>query len=189
MPQLRDRIDRDSRTRRCSRRSPCSTTAQITADATVAQADEYSARVMTEARELYDDTRRHAAVLEQETQDKAKAVYEDALLRVEAFERENAERLAQLTVDTDIAQREVDEQTAYLKTLRDAARTQLEIFLEGMLDHVTEAYGRANPAAANAANGLVDAPTTVTQPTSPAAPDSTNRAASPIPIRRRQPSR
>ncbi len=188
--RLRDRIDRDSRTAEVQQAVSVLTSAQITADATVANADEYSARVMTEAQELYEETRRNAAILEQETQDKAKAVYEDALLRVEDFERENAGRLAQLTVDTDIAQREVDEQTAYLKTLRDAARTQLEIFLEGMLDHVAEAYGRANPAAANAANGLVGAPTTVTQPTSPAAPNSTDRAASPIPIRRRrQPSR
>ncbi|HEY5116968.1 MAG TPA: hypothetical protein VIJ00_15710, partial [Nakamurella sp.] len=45
-----------------------------------------------------------------------------------------------------------DAQTAYLRTLRDATRTQMEAFLEGLLDHVAEEYGRAHPIAAQAAN-------------------------------------
>jgi len=200
--RLNDRIDRDSRTEEVQQAVSVLTSAQITADATVAQADEYSARVMTEAQELYEETRRNAAILEQETQEKATAVYEDALLRVEAFERENEGRLAQLTVDTAVAQQQVDEQTAYLRTLRDAARVQLEVFLGGLLDHLAEEYGRANPVAANAANGLVGAvnasPETVDQRvdrressgTMGAATTSSGRAAAPIPIRlRRQPSR
>ena len=83
--RLRDRIDRDSRTEEVQQAVSILTSAQITADATVAHADEYSARVMTEAQQLYEETRRNAAILEQETQDKAKAVYEDAVLRVEAY--------------------------------------------------------------------------------------------------------
>jgi hypothetical protein len=155
--RLRDRIDRDSRTAEVQQAVTVLTSAQITADATVAHADEYSARVMTEAQELYEETRRNAAILEQETQDKAKAVYEDAVLRVEAIEREKEERLAQLTLATAVAQQEIDGQTAYLRTLRDATRTQLEVFLVGLLDHLAEEYGRAHPAAANAANELVAA--------------------------------
>jgi len=200
--RLRDRIDRDSRTEEVQQAVSILTSAQITADGTVANADEYSARVMTEAQQLYEDTRRNAAILEQETQDKAKAVYEDAVLRVEAFERENEGRLAQLTVDTAVAQQEVDEQTTYLRTLRDAARVQLEVFREGLLDHLAEEYGRANPVAANAANGIVgtvNAPLDTVdrraerrQPPGPigTAATGTARTAAPIPIkRRRQPSR
>ncbi len=200
--QLRDRIDRDSRTQEVQQAVSILTSAQITADATVARADEYSGRVMTEAQQLYEETRRNAAILEQETQDKATAVYEDAVLRVEAYERENEGRLAQLSVDTAIAQQEVDEQTAYLRTLRDAARVQLEVFLGGLLDHLAEEYGRANPVAANAANGLVRAvnaaPYTVDRRaarrqlagTTTDAPTAVARTSAPIPIRRRrQPAR
>lgn len=148
--QLRDRIDRDSRSNEVQQAVTVLTTAQVTADSTVAQADAYSARVMAEARDLYDDTRRQAAVLEQETEDKARAVYQDALDRVAAVERENADRLAQLTLTTATVQQELDHQTAYLRTLRDATRTQMETFLEGLLDHLTEEYGRAHPMAAQA---------------------------------------
>jgi len=154
--RLWDRIDRDSRTDEVQQAVTVLTSAQITADATVAHADEYSARVMTEARDLYEDTRRNAAILEQETQDKARAQYEDALLRVEAYERENEGRLAQLTLNTAIAQQELDGQTAYLRTLRDAAGIQLEKFLEGLLDHLAQEYGRAHPDAAQAATRPVN---------------------------------
>ena len=149
--ELRDRIERDSRTNEVQHAISVLTTAQITADSTVAQADEYSARVMTEARDLYDDARRDAAVLQQETEDKSRAVYEDALQRVADVERENQQRLAQLTLAAVSAQNELDEQTTYLRTLRDAASIQMQKFLEGMLDHVAEEYGRAHPMAAGAA--------------------------------------
>jgi hypothetical protein len=48
-------------------------------------------------------------------------------------------------------QDDLDRQTAYLRTLRDATRTQMQKFLEGMLFHVAEEYGRAHPVAAQAA--------------------------------------
>jgi len=153
--QLRDRIDRDSRSNEVEQAVSVLTTAQITADNTIAHADEYSAKVMAEAQELYETTRRNAAVLEQETESKSRAVYEDALRRAEAVERENEERVAELTLTAEIAQEELDGQTAYLRTLRDATRTQMEKFLEGMLDHLSEQYGKAHPIAAQAANGAV----------------------------------
>jgi len=153
--QLRDRIDRDSRSSEVEQAINVLTTAQVTADNTIAHADEYSAKVMAEAQELYETTRRNAAVLEQETESKSRAVYEDAMRRAEAVERENQERVAELTLTAEIAQDELDSQTAYLRTLRDATRTQMEKFLEGMLDHLSDQYGRAHPIAAQAANGPV----------------------------------
>lgn len=153
--QLRDRIDRDSRSSEVEQAMTVLTTAQITADNTIAHADDYSAKVMAEAQELYETTRRNAAVLEQETESKSRAVYEDALRRAEAVERENEQLVAELTLTAEIAQEELDSQTAYLRTLRDATRTQMEKFLEGMLDHLSDQYGRAHPIAAQAANGAV----------------------------------
>jgi len=153
--QLRDRIDRDSRSSEVEQAISVLTTAQITADTTIAHADEYSAKVMAEAQELYETARRNASVLEQETESKSRAVYEDALRRAEAVERENTERVAELTLTAEVAQEELDSQTAYLRTLRDATRTQMEKFLEGMLDHLSDQYGRAHPIAAQAANGAV----------------------------------
>jgi len=153
--QLQDRIDRNSRSSEVEQAISVLTTAQITADNTIAHADEYSAKVMAEAQELYETTRRNASVLEQETESKSRAVYEDALRRVETVERENEERLAELTLTAEIAQEELDGQTAYLRTLRDATRTQMEKFLEGMLDHLSDQYGRAHPIAAQAANDAV----------------------------------
>jgi DivIVA domain-containing protein len=149
---LRERIERDSRSNEVQHAISVLSQAQQTADKTVAQADEYSARVMAEARDLYEDTRRNVATLEQETEDKAKGVYDDALARAATVEREAQDRVAQLTLTAATAQTELDSQTAYLRTLRDATRTQLEVFLEGLLDHVAGEYGRAHPMAAEAAN-------------------------------------
>jgi DivIVA domain-containing protein len=102
--------------------------AQRTADATIAEADSYSARVMSEAQAAYDDARRRAALVEQEAE----------------------ERVQRLSLSAQVHQDELDKQTAYLRTLRDATRTQMQKFLEGMLFHVAEEYGRAHPMAAEA---------------------------------------
>jgi DivIVA domain-containing protein len=151
--QLRERIDRDSTSNEVAHAISVLTSAQQTADRTVAEADGYSARVMSEARDLYEDARRNAAVLEQEAEDKARAVYDDATSRAEAIERETVVKIEQLELTSMSAQKELDAQTAYLRTLRDATRTQMEAFLEGLLDRVAEEYGRAHPmAAAEAAN-------------------------------------
>jgi DivIVA domain-containing protein len=110
--------------------------AQRTADSTVAEADAYSARVMSEARAAYDDARRRAAQLEQEAE----------------------ENVRRLSASAQMKQGELDKQTAYLRTLRDATRTQMQKFLEGMLDHLTEEYGRAHPVAAEAAGSAKPVP-------------------------------
>jgi cell division septum initiation protein DivIVA len=102
--------------------------AQRTADGVVAEADSYSTRVMTNARELYDDATRRVAQLEAEAE----------------------ENLRRLTVSAQIEQHELDRQTAYLRTLRDVSRTQMERFLASMLEHIAGEYGRAHPIAAQA---------------------------------------
>jgi vacuolar-type H+-ATPase subunit H len=155
--RLRDRIDRDSQTQHVQQAISVLTTAQITADSTVAQADQYSARVMEQARDVYEDARHNAATLEQETEDKARAVYQDALRRVADLEHDNEERLTQLTLAATIAEQELDSQTIYLRTLRDATRVQIETFLHGLLDHLAEEYGQAHPMAARAATGRATA--------------------------------
>ncbi len=149
--QLQERIERDSRSNEVAQAMSVLITAQQTADKTVAQADEYSAKVMAEARELYEDTRRNAATLEQETEDKARHVYEEALSRAETIDREATERVERMNLNSEAVQAELDQQTAYLRTLRDTSRIQIQTFLEGLLDHVAEEYGKAHPIAAEAA--------------------------------------
>ena len=150
--ELQERIDRDSRSNEVAQAMSVLITAQQTADKTVGQADEYSAKVMAEARELYEDTRKNAATLEQETEDKARHVYEEALSRADAIEREATDRVARMNLDSETAQAELDQQTAYLRTLRDTSRVHIQSFLEGLLDHVADEYGKAHPIAAEAAN-------------------------------------
>lgn len=148
---LQAQVERTGRGREVANAMTVLTTAQRTADRTIADADAYSTTVMAEARELYEDARRNAAILEQETEDKARSVCQDAVARSEALERETELRLADLTMSAVTAQQDLDAQTAYLRTLRDATRTQMEAFLEGLLDRVAEEYGRAHPLAVEAA--------------------------------------
>lgn len=105
------------------------TTAQQTADTTVQNADDYSTRVMTEARSMYEDARL-----------KAKGLVDEA----HRMASEAANQVDQHHGD-------LERQTVYLRVLRDSTQVQVENFLRGLLDHVTAEYGRANPAAAQAA--------------------------------------
>ena len=150
--ELSARIERDSRSSEVEHAVSVLTKAQQTADHTVAQADDYSTRVMSEARELYEDTRRNAATLEQETAAKARHVYDDAVSRAETLEREAQERIVELTLSAQTAAADLDRDTVYLRTLRDATRTQMMTFLEGLMDHLADEYGRAHPMAAEAAS-------------------------------------
>src|SRR5947209_5231479 len=59
------------------------TNAQQTADTTVRQADQYSLRVMSEAKQLYEEARLRTASLEQEAAVRAKGLEEDAGVRAE----------------------------------------------------------------------------------------------------------
>jgi DivIVA domain-containing protein len=103
--------------------------AQQTAETTMKNADAYSARVMAEARAMYDDARR-----------KSTAMLDDA------------HRLATEAIDQATERHEeIERQTVYLRALRDSTQVQVQTFLSGLLDHVTNEYGRAIPAAAEAA--------------------------------------
>jgi DivIVA domain-containing protein len=103
--------------------------AQQTAEATVKNADEYSTRVTAEARTMYDDARRKSAAM-----------------------LDDAHRLATEAIDQATERHEeIERQTVYLRALRDSTQVQVQTFLSGLLDHVTNEYGRAIPAAAEAA--------------------------------------
>jgi DivIVA domain-containing protein len=110
--------------------------AQQTADTTVKNADEYSARVMAEARTMYDDARRKSSKM-----------------------LDDAHRLAADAIDqANERHEEVERQTVYLRALRDSTKVQVETFLSGLLDHVTSEYGRALPAAAEAVQRVDTSP-------------------------------
>ena len=104
------------------------TTAQQTADSTVKGADEYSARVMSEARSMHEEARLKAATIVDEAHRLASAAAEQAAAE----------------------QGELERQTMYLRVLRQSSHVQVENFLRGLLDHVTTEYGRADPAAVQA---------------------------------------
>ena len=110
--------------------------AQQTADVTVKNADEYSVRVMAEARTMYDEARR-----------KSSKMLDDAhRLATEAIDQANERH------------EEIERQTVYLRALRDSTKVQVETFLSGLLDHVTSEYGRALPAAVEAAQRVDTSP-------------------------------
>ena len=110
--------------------------AQQTADTTVKNADEYSARVMAEARTMYDDARRKSSKM-----------------------LDDAHRLATDAIDqANERHEEIERQTLYLRALRDSTKVQVETFLSGLLDHVTSEYGRALPAAAEAVQRVDTSP-------------------------------
>jgi DivIVA domain-containing protein len=114
--------------------------AQQTADVTVKNADEYSVRVMAEARTMYDDARR-----------KSSKMLDDAhRLATEAIDQANERH------------EEIERQTVYLRALRDSTKVQVETFLSGLLDHVTSEYGRALPAAVEAAQRVDTSPAELT---------------------------
>jgi DivIVA domain-containing protein len=93
------------------------TSAQQAADTAVASADEYSGRVIAEARDAYNDASQRA----QEIMDEA-------------------QRAAELASAT---QSELDKRTVYLAALHDSVKVQLTSTLEAILDHVTSEYQKA----------------------------------------------
>lgn len=111
------------------------TKAQETADAILARAQA--------EREAAESA--HAAALEaaDETARRATEVEQQVLARVQ-----------RLTAVADQSQHEIDREAAYLQTFREASRSQIEDFIEGVLDHVAEQYGRAHPLAAQTAAAL-----------------------------------
>jgi DivIVA domain-containing protein len=107
--------------------------AQLTADNYVAEAEEFSRQVTAEARTQYEDVLREA-------RETAGAILQSA--------QEAAARRGPVASGEDERDLEaLQEQVAYLKAFGQATRTQLRAYLEALLSDVEKEWGRADPAA------------------------------------------
>ena len=107
--------------------------AQLTADNYVAEAEEFSRQVTSEARTQYEETTREA-------RETAGAIIQAA--------QEAAAKMAPVPVDPDAHSiEEMQEQIAYLKAFGQACRVQLRSYLEALLTDVEKEWGRADPVA------------------------------------------
>src|SRR5688500_8676101 len=108
--------------------------AQQTADAYVAEAEEFSRQMTSEARAVYEEEVRQA-------RENAGAIIQAA-----------QEAAAKMTGGMDGADtgarsmQELEEQVAYLKAFSQACRVQLRSYLEALLSDVENEWGRADPA-------------------------------------------
>jgi DivIVA domain-containing protein len=110
-------------------------TAQQTADNYVAEAEEFSRQVTSEARATYEEEIRQA-------RENAGAIIQAA--------QEAAAKISGGAAGADTGARsmeELQEQVAYLKAFGQATRTQLRSYLEALLSDVETEWGRADPAA------------------------------------------
>jgi len=110
--------------------------AQQTADAYVAEAEEFSRQMTSEARAVYEEEVRQAR--------------ENAGAIIQAAQEAAAKMGGGLPVGADAPQRsmeELEEQVAYLKAFAQACRTQLRAYLEALLTDVESEWGRAEPSA------------------------------------------
>jgi len=106
--------------------------AQLTADNYVAEAEEFSRQVTAEARTQYEEVTREA-------RETAGAIIQAA--------HDAAAKLGPVRVDDDgRSAEELQEQVAYLKAFGQACRTQLRAYLEALLSDVESEWGRADPA-------------------------------------------
>jgi DivIVA domain-containing protein len=110
--------------------------AQLTADNYVAEAEEFSRQMTSEARAQYEDQLREA-------RESAGAMIQAA--QEAASRMTGGERAAARPVDATTE--ELEEQVAYLKAFAQACRVQLRSYLEALLGDVESEWGRANPAA------------------------------------------
>ena len=110
--------------------------AQQTADNYVAEAEEFSRQVTSEARAEYEEQVRRA-------RENAGAIIQAAQ---EAAAKLGGGSLAGADVPTRSVA-ELEEQVAYLKAFGQACRVQLRAYLEALLSDVESEWGRADPAA------------------------------------------
>ena len=112
--------------------------AQQTADAYVAEAEEFSRQMTSEARSQYEELTRQA-------RDNAGAIIQAAQ---EAAASVGRGRPAAATVAPDeVTAQQLQEQIAYLRAFGQATRTQLRAYLEALLADVEREWGAADPAA------------------------------------------
>jgi DivIVA domain-containing protein len=109
--------------------------AQQTADAYVAEAEEFSRQMTSEARSVYEEevrqARENAGAIIQAAQEAAAKISGGAPAAGAAGER---------------SVEELQEQVAYLKTFGQAVRVQLRSYLEALISDVEAEWGRADPA-------------------------------------------
>jgi DivIVA domain-containing protein len=108
--------------------------AQQTADAYVAEAEEFSRQMTSEARTVYEEEVRQAR--------------ENAGAIIQAAQEAAAKMTAGVAgADTGAkSMAELEEQVAYLKAFGQACRVQLRAYLEALLSDVESEWGRADPA-------------------------------------------
>jgi len=111
--------------------------AQLTADNYVAEAEEFSRQVTAEARAQYEEVTREA-------RETAGAIIQAAHDAASKMGSGPARTPAE---GSDASLEEVQEQVAYLKAFGQACRTQLRAYLEALLNDVENEWGRADPAA------------------------------------------
>jgi DivIVA domain-containing protein len=110
--------------------------AQQTADAYVAEAEEFSRQMTTEARHQYEELTRQA----RENAGGIIQAAQEAAAKVARGHGSPASSPEQATSD------ELQEQIAYLRAFGQATRTQLRAYLEALLADVEKEWGRADPA-------------------------------------------
>src|SRR5919107_4225145 len=111
--------------------------AQQTADAYVAEAEEFSRQMTTEARHQYEELTRQAR---ENAGGIIQAAQEAAAKVARGHGSPAASSPEQVTSD------ELQEQIAYLRAFGQATRTQLRAYLEALLADVEKEWGRADPA-------------------------------------------
>ncbi len=110
--------------------------AQQTADAYVAEAEEFSRQMTSEARAVYEEEVRQAR--------------ENAGAIIAAAQEAAARMTGPVPAGADTPGRsvaELEEQVAYLKAFGQACRVQLRSYLEALLSDVENEWGRADPGA------------------------------------------
>ena len=112
-------------------------TAQQTADSYVAEAEDFSRQMTTDARAQYEEQLRLA-------RENAGAIIHAAH---EAAARMTAGARARADDGTESNTEELEEQVAYLRAFGQACRTQLRAYLEALLADVEAEWGRADPGA------------------------------------------
>jgi DivIVA domain-containing protein len=110
--------------------------AQLTADNYVAEAEEFSRQMTTEARHQYEELTRQA-------RENAGAIIQAAQ---EAAAKVGRGHGAPAASTEQATSEELQEQIAYLRAFGQATRTQLRAYLEALLADVEKEWGRADPA-------------------------------------------
>ena len=119
-------------------------TAQQTADNYVAEAEEFSRQMTSEARALYEEqvrqARENAGAILQAAQEAAAKITGGAASGGASRGTSGGADAGSRTVE------ELQEQVAYLKAFGQACRTQLRSYLEALLSDVETEWGHADPA-------------------------------------------